>query len=64
MILSTISAPRDGENTCKEFKKIKYTPLLNSEVMIIWVEAVTLCVEHIAGYAGVMIGIRWARSPG
>ena len=56
MILSTISAPRQGEN-CKEFLK-KIIPLLNSEVMIIWFEAVTLCVEHMAGYAGVMIGIR------
>lgn len=34
-------------------------PLLNSSVMICWVEAMTLCVAHIDGYAGVMIGIRW-----
>jgi hypothetical protein len=28
------------------------------------VDFITLCVEHIEGYAGVMIGILCARSPG
>lgn len=32
--------------------------------MIIWVDAVTLWVAHMAGYAGVMMSIRCERSPG
>lgn len=39
-------------------------PFLNSSVIIICVEAETLCVAHIEGKAGVMMGIRWERSAG
>lgn len=39
-------------------------PLLNSSVVIICVEYVTLCVAHIAGYVGVMMGILCERSAG
>jgi hypothetical protein len=39
-------------------------PLLNSAVMMLWVDAVTLCVAHIEGYAGVMIGMRCVLSAG
>lgn len=34
------------------------TPLANSEIITSCVEKDTLCVEHMEGKAGVMIGIR------
>lgn len=39
-------------------------PLLNSSVMMCCVEAITLWVAHIDGYAGVIMGMRWFRSCG
>jgi hypothetical protein len=45
-------------------REVPRKPFLNSSVITICVEAVTLWVAHIAGYAGVMIGIRCARSLG